>query len=182
MDQIIYHYLVMAQKDLLENQCLEEILREKSTYYSIRKKQRDFWLSISPKFLYQEKIFHSLKLTKFYQQKKSILSTSLIENSNNTNFFASFISLDKEFINWLQLRLGYFENIDEKNFLTNLKTKNFVSDGIKGTLILSKKENILNPLKNSSNYIHPDIFLKKNQKFLELYYKTFSNNELDSIC
>ena len=81
-----YHYLIMAQKDLLENQCIEEILREKTTFYSIRKKQRDFCLSISPNFLYSPYILNSLKLTKFYQQKKNTFSKNL-DNSLELNFF-----------------------------------------------------------------------------------------------
>jgi hypothetical protein len=181
MNSITYHYLVMAQKDLLENQCLEEVLREKSSHYSIRQKQRDFWICISPKFIYTPSIFSLLKQTKFYQQKKSIFSSSLIEDSEKTNFFACLISQDKEFINWVALRLGYFENIDKKTFLEDVKTKNFVSDGIRGNLVISNSENFVNPLKNYSNYLYPEILLKKNTKFLDLYYKTFNKKELKIV-
>jgi hypothetical protein len=162
-----YHYLIMAQQDLLENQCIEEILREKTNFYSIRKKQRDFWLSISPNFLYSPDILNSLKLTKFYQQKKNTFSKNL-DNSLELNFFCSLISLDKEFIEWIQLRLGYFENINTNDFIENVKNKDFVSDGIRGSFNLSK---IKNPLEDNSYCLYPDILLKKNEKFLELYYK-----------
>ena len=52
MNQITYYYSIFSQKELLENQCIEEILREKNTYYLNQKIQRDFWLLISPKFIY----------------------------------------------------------------------------------------------------------------------------------
>lgn len=188
MSSVTYHYLVMAQKDLLENQCVEEVLREKSNYYSIRQKPRDFWLCISPKFVYSPSIYSLLKQTKFYQQKKSILSSNFLDNKqdeNQNNFFATIISQDKEFLNWIALRLGYFENIDNPSFLDDAKRKDFVSDGIRGKLIISSENKQIHddlfkysPLKNYSNYLHPEILLKKSRKFLELYYQTVNKNEL----
>jgi len=176
MNQITYHYLVMAQKDLLENQCFEEVVREKTGYFSSRKKQRNFWLILSPKFLFSPEIYNQLKLSKFYEQKKSIISSSLVEKGD---FFVSLVSPDKEFVNWIALRLGYFENIDNNHYLNDIKEKNFSSDGVRGTFVLSKE----NPpkvslLKGYPNYLHPDILLKRNKKFLEFYYKIFHKNEL----
>ena len=52
MKTLKYHYIVMSQKALLENQVIEEILRERATYYSLTKKNNDFWLLISPKFIF----------------------------------------------------------------------------------------------------------------------------------
>jgi hypothetical protein len=169
----------MAQKDLLENECLEEILREKTTYYSIRKKHRDFWLSISPTFISHPIFFQSLKSTNFYKLKKPLFSPYLIENQRP--FFASLISLDKEFINWIQLRLGYFENIDDIHFDQNNQRQSFVSNGIKGTLHIAKQEIINNPLNYSENYLHPDLFLKQNTKFLKLYYKTIESETFSLV-
>jgi hypothetical protein len=169
----------MAQKDLLENECLEEILREKTTYYSIRKKHRDFWLSISPTFISHPIFFQSLKSTNFYKLKKPLFSPYLIENQRP--FFASLISLDKEFINWIQLRLGYFENIDDIQFDQNNQRQSFVSNGIKGTLHIAKQEIINNPLNYSENYLHPDLFLKQNTKFLKLYYKTIESETFSLV-
>lgn len=45
-----YHYIVMSQKDLLQNQVIEEILREKASHYNARKKNPDFWILINPFF------------------------------------------------------------------------------------------------------------------------------------
>lgn len=179
MNHLTYHYLIMAQKDLLENECLEEILREKTTYYYIRKKHRDFWLSISPTFLSHPIFFQSLKSTNFYKQKKPLFSPSLIETQKP--FFASLISLDKEFINWIQLRLGYFENIDQIQFDENSQRQSFVSNGIKGTLHIAKQDLFNSPLHSSENYLHPDLFLKKNTKFLQLYYKTIQSETFSLV-
>jgi hypothetical protein len=41
----------MSQKDFLQNQVIEEILREKSSYYMVQNKVPDYWILISPKFL-----------------------------------------------------------------------------------------------------------------------------------
>ena len=41
---IRYYYLVMSQIDMLENQVLEEILRERANYYLSKNKNIDFWL------------------------------------------------------------------------------------------------------------------------------------------
>jgi len=46
-----YYYLIMSQIDMLENQVLEEILRERANYYFSKNKNIDFWLLISPNFL-----------------------------------------------------------------------------------------------------------------------------------
>jgi len=47
----IYYYIVMTQKNLLKNQVLEELLREKSNNYQVNKQQKDFWIVNSPNFL-----------------------------------------------------------------------------------------------------------------------------------
>jgi hypothetical protein len=175
MNQVMYHYLILAQKDLLENQCIEELLRERTGYYSMRKKQRDFWMTLSPNFIYLPSVLTQVKESQFYKQKKEILSSHLFEKSDQNHFFASLISLDKEFINWLHLRLRYFENIEKERLKKNKKEKNFVSDGLQGSFSLPSQ---VNPLKGYANYINPYLLLKKNTKFLELYYKTFTKKQM----
>ena len=44
----------MSQKDMLQNQVLEEILRERATYYISKKRTLDFWITISSDFLEDE--------------------------------------------------------------------------------------------------------------------------------
>lgn len=172
MTQFTYYYLVMAQKDFLENQCLEEIFRERTTYFLSRKKPRNFWLTFSPDFLFDVSFFQKLKKTQFYKQKKDLFSTTLFNNTFQSNFFVSVVSSEKEFIDWLQLRLGYFENLSVSSSNSD---STFVSDGITGFF---SSNSSVNPLKGSFDYLHPDILLQRNAKFLEFYYKTFQQNQL----
>jgi len=155
-----YYYLVMSQIDMLENQVLEEILRERAAYYYSKDKSIDFWLSISPSFLEDNYLNEKIKETNFYtQQKKNIYSGFKKE------FYSCIISTDKEFISWLQLRLGYFENINESI------EKIYVSDGIFGFIdVDTNKANEISPLKSKINQLNPEIVTKKYKKILELYY------------
>lgn len=175
MNEITYHYLLMSQKDLLENQCVEEILREKSHYYSVRQKPRDFWLTLSPKFVLDPLIWSRMKDTRFYEQKRT---KSLGKPLKDLTTLGCLISQDKEFINWIALRLGYFENIETKNFLEEAKRKTFVSDGIRGTLKRTQKTNEgnLNPLEGSIYCLNVDRIDKKNLELLDFYSKRIEAN------
>ena len=156
---INYHYLVMSQKDLLQNQVIEEILREKSSYYAVQNKIPDYWILISPKFLTETNLEEKIKLTKFFQnQQEKIVFNS--KKNKSVEFYASLVSLDKEFMNWIKLRLGYFEEID--TFQTEKSSGSYVSDGVCGTLVIRnnlEEQNSL--LSDNSNFIHPDIISEK---------------------
>ena len=144
MEEINYNYLIMSQKDLLQNQVIEEILRERANLYALRKKSNDFWIVISPTFIYSPEILSTIKKSNFYYQKKEFISTTTFFKNKNFDFFASLISTDKEFINWFKLRIGYFEEFN------NIKQnqKNFVSDGISGVLTSKNK---ISPLIGNKN-------------------------------
>jgi hypothetical protein len=162
---IPYYYLILSQKDIVENQVLEEILRERTSYYISKNKIKDFWTLMSPKFIQNLKLDKKILDTNFYSQKKEEISTN-----TNQKFYASLISLDKDFINWIQLRLGYFENINQ-HVDSKLKSK-YVSDGISGQFLLGDLKNT-SPLDYNENLIHPDLILKKYKSVLNLSY---SNN------
>ena len=130
MNTTKYYYLIMSQKSLLQNQVIEEILRERSTYYSINNKKTDFWLLISPDFIYSNNIINKLKSTNFYRNNISSILFNEFSTKKDLNFFGSLISTDKDFIKWISLRIGYFENIDEIDKLSSI---NFVSDGIQSS-------------------------------------------------
>ena len=154
-----YYYLIMSQIDMLENQVLEEILRERANYYLSKNKNIDFWLLISPTFLTENNLLEEIKQTNFYKQQKTKISSD-----TDKNYYSSIISLDKEFILWLQLRLGYFENV-------NLEINdNFVSDGVFGFFDhIDKTSSNISTLKNEINKINPFILMKKYKKTLQLY-------------
>ena len=154
-----YYYLIMSQIDMLENQVLEEILRERANYYLSKNKNIDFWLLISPTFLKTNNLLEKIKQTNFYKQQKTKISSD-----TDKNYYSSIISLDKEFILWLQLRLGYFENVNSEI------SDNFVSDGVCGFFdYIDETSFNISPLKNEINKINPFILMKKYKKTLQLY-------------
>ena len=103
-----YHYLIMSQKDMSQNQVLEEILRERTNYYFAKERLSDFWILPCPNFIKELNLDSSIKKTNFYLQKKDE-----INSSTQQDFYMSLVTLDKKFLNWIQLRLGYFENISQ---------------------------------------------------------------------
>jgi len=65
-----YYYILMTQKSLFANQVIEEILREKSNYYTAEVRQKDFWILTSPKFIFEKAGFNFKELMD-YQNFKS---------------------------------------------------------------------------------------------------------------
>jgi hypothetical protein len=89
---IKYYYLAMTQKSMLRSHILEEILRERAHNYLFRRKSLDFWLLIAPEFLVTKEIKHKIELV----------------NIPDLSFHSALISLDIDFLRWVQLRLGSF--------------------------------------------------------------------------
>jgi hypothetical protein len=154
----------MSQIEMLKNQVLEEILREKAGYYYSKDKKIDFWISIAPSFLEDITIKNKIKETNFYKQQKDLITS----NRNNKEFYSALISVDEEFLRWVKLRLGYFENITEPNQLLN---PNIISDGLCGSLSSDTLESTnFFPLRNRKNFINPEILVNKYKKSVDLYY------------
>ncbi len=133
-----YYYILMTQEMLFKNQVLEELLREKSNNYQTNKLQRDFWILTSPNFIKNFNLINQIKNSNFYK-----------DNKNNLEYLCSIVSSDKKYIQWIELRLGYFEDIK------NINSKNYyTSDGISGSFEINN-ENILieNKLKIDPNFI-----------------------------
>nr|QCI06510.1 hypothetical protein [Erythroglossum lusitanicum] len=82
-----YYFALASQNFLINEEPLEEILRERTEYYQSIKKDIDFWFVINPSFV----------------------NSSHIEgfNSNLFDSYAAVISLDQSFIQWLKLRVGF---------------------------------------------------------------------------
>lgn len=119
-----FHYLLMSNSEFLRDNVLEEVLRERAAYYLAKNKKQDFWVIKSPKFLSHSKILKEFRNTNFFKQKKS------------QNYYA-IVSSDKVFIDWLALRIGYFESL----FATDKsKIGKFTINGISGNTSL------INPL------------------------------------
>jgi hypothetical protein len=156
-----YHFLLLSQSDLLQNEVIEEIFRERTNSYLAQNKPNDFWILISPQFLDDFYFKEKLKKTNFYKQKQNDILD--IENNSEIEFYAVVLSLNKEFITWLTLRLGYFENLEtfENDQIIN---KNYISNGITGFFS--------NFVINTPNFLHPSILIKKYKKLLQLFYNS----------
>nr|CRF40038.1 Hypothetical protein ycf54 [Laurencia snackeyi] len=82
------YYFAIASKDFfLYQEPIEEILRERTQYYRVLNKELDFWFTLKPDFL------------TLLDYKTSYFS---IPDS-----LAAIVSLDKDFIRWLKLRVGF---------------------------------------------------------------------------
>lgn len=86
-----YYFIIASNNFLLVNEPVEEILRERVQHYQREKKPIDFWLVKSPKFL------EARELTSV----RNTLADAKLLGSCST-----IISLDKNFIVWLKLRLN----------------------------------------------------------------------------
>jgi hypothetical protein len=159
-----YFYLLMSQEDLCHNEVIEEIFRERSSSYLLQGKPNDFWILISPKFIETKEIQEQIKQTNFYKQREKE-----IENKKNEHqFYAAIVSFDKEFITWLNLRLGYFEKLTEKNL--KIKKQEYTSNGIIGLISNSiKTDNII--FDYDPTFLNLKFLLKKYETLLDVYLK-----------
>ena len=82
-----YYFAIASQHFLMDEEPIEEILRERTNHYKSINKNIDFWLITNPNFI------NANELIKI---KDKIPNTP-----------TAIISLDKEFIQWLKLRVGF---------------------------------------------------------------------------
>jgi hypothetical protein len=161
-----YHYLLMSQQDLLQNEVVEEILRERTSSYLSQNRNNDFWILTSPQFILNKDIKEIIKKTNFYKQKQNLF----LNSKNNHEFYCVVLSLNKEFITWLSLRLGYFENIETFDKLKLVK-KDYISNGILGKIEKTENNFNISPLKANQKFLSPDLLTKKYKKLVELSYR-----------
>jgi hypothetical protein len=156
----------MSQKDLLQNQVIEEILREKAGHYNARNRMPDFWVLINPSFLKENNLLNNIRNTNFYSQQKEKINYKFKDSNEFKEFYGVLISTNEEFMRWIKLRLGYFENINEFN-KNNTNQFSYISDGVFGII---NNQNFKNILQSQTNFLHPDILINKFKNSLELYY------------
>ncbi len=82
-----YHFIIASRHFFLNQEPIEEILRERTHYYENNNKDIDFWFVLNPKF------------------GSSVDSNINIDSVNKP--FAAIVSLDQQFIQWLKLRLVF---------------------------------------------------------------------------
>ena len=143
-----YHCLVFEQNDFFKNQVVEELLRERSTYYIDKNKLLDFWILTNPEFINNKIILEKIKLTNYYKNLKI----------NSDVFFNVLISTDLEFIKWIKLRLGYFEEISNL-----LESKKYTSNGVYLDYNFLNTYNLTVELKHNKYSLSPNILVEQFQ-------------------
>ncbi|PLZ90929.1 MgPME-cyclase complex family protein [Fischerella thermalis] len=83
----IYYYVLASQRFLLEEEPMEEVLRERTRHYHEQEKEIDFWVVKQPAFL---------ESPRMAQVKAKCPQPA-----------AAIISTNPQFITWLKLRLEY---------------------------------------------------------------------------
>ncbi len=154
---INYHYLIMSQQDLLQNEVIEELLRERSNYYVSQNKNPDFWILTSPEYIEDKNVKNKLANSNFY--KKHINKIGLANSSLKKDFFACLVSTNEDFIDWFKLRMGDFENLNE-----NINKENYRLNGIQ--LIVNLNDKNKNLLKFDKEKIHPELINNKFSQFI----------------
>jgi len=82
-----YYYVLASRRFLIDEEPLEEVLRERRRNYKEQEKEIDFWLVVQPAFL------AAPEMAEFKAQCPQPA--------------AAIISTNPEFITWLKLRLEY---------------------------------------------------------------------------
>lgn len=82
-----YYFAVASRNFLINEEPIEEILRERTSYYKSINKDIDFWFISNPTFIDSPKI----------QEIQRKFNGSL----------AAIVSFDKNFIQWLKLRISF---------------------------------------------------------------------------
>ena len=102
----IYHYIVFEQNDFFKNQVIEELLRERANYYVSKNKEQDFWILLNPKILKTTNILEKIKKTQYWKNNKKL------KGDKDLTKYVFLTSTDIEFVKWIKLRIGYFEEIE----------------------------------------------------------------------
>ncbi len=82
-----YYFAIATKNFLMNEEPIEEILRERTMHYKTLKKELDFWFVINPNFI----------------------EYTSVENFdyNPSCSYAAIISLDQKFVQWLKLRISF---------------------------------------------------------------------------
>ena len=123
---MLLYFILIDQKKMLEIEGLEEVLRERDTYYRKIDKNFNFWVTSYP-LIINPSFRNEVKNSYYYNSKVNNLDFSKT---------AALISNNELFTVWLANRIGEFENI---NKLNDISTNN--SSGVYGKIELNLLEN-----------------------------------------
>lgn len=110
-----YHFILLSQQEFISNLILEEIFREKAGFCNKYNIELDYWIIFRPKFLTD--IYPTIvQNTIYYTLNKNNIQYE------NEDYHVVILTRDYEYINWIKLRLGYFEPIELPSYLTPEKS------------------------------------------------------------
>ena len=81
-----FHYLIMSQRDLFENEVIEELLRERANFYISKNLATDFWVLPTPNFIKNLNLIEKIQNSNFYSQKKTQIIGAVGNNKDNYSF------------------------------------------------------------------------------------------------
>jgi hypothetical protein len=171
MEKKTYHYLLMTQQDFFKNDVMEEVLREKAGHYNSRKKNIDFWVLNAPEFIKNHELEQKIKLTNFYVQNRNKISY-LVSNTKEIEFYVALVSLDKEFLDWIKLRIGYFENLTGQTNNSDKPSFSYISNGVYGKLQSDQSILLSNP-----TLLHFDCCKDNFKTVLDIFYLVQNNSK-----
>nr|QCI08321.1 hypothetical protein [Ptilothamnion sphaericum]QCI08348.1 hypothetical protein [Ptilothamnion sphaericum] len=97
-----YYFAIATRNFLINEEPIEEILRERTLYYNSMKKSIDFWFVMEPEFVNYASI-NNFKC-------------------NTSKSYAAIVSSNPKFIHWLKLRIGFVATgffISQSLFMTS---------------------------------------------------------------
>jgi len=163
---MIKYYSITIPQFILETECIEEILRERTNYELKEKTFKQFWIMPTSSF------FSS---TQMYEESlnKNVINKIFSKKDQNKKYPILFtiISTNSEFIVWLKIRLGSFIDLGKydlidneiKKILSNSKQESFTSNiGFYSEFLVERKnqeQKIINNslLKYNKNYIQEKV-------------------------
>ena len=107
---MIKYYSITIPESSLRNECIEEMLRERTTHEIKENCSKQFWLlpnsfTYSSCYIFEDKLNKSLGERIFNSNKKI--------KSKRYPIFFTIVSTNTEFISWLKIRMGSFLNLGE---------------------------------------------------------------------
>ena len=119
---MIKYYSITIPQSILENECIEEILRERTSYESKDKILKQFWIMPTS---------YIFSLSDLYKNNlnKNLGNKIFKDKNNKYPILFTIVSTNSEFVIWLKIRLGSFLNLGKYNLINNTLLK--VSEGIK---------------------------------------------------
>jgi hypothetical protein len=134
----IGYYIAMRGENLIRNQVLEEILRERANHRIANNEPLDAWIAHEE----YEQEFGRILIdayvdidqvlgTKYYSQNKAEIE----KLDNPKTHFSYLYSSSIKFITWIRLRLGYFEDVNKS--LDDKPSGEYISDGLYGRVTTS---------------------------------------------